>query len=427
MIRQSVMVFAIALKAILDITFQPTWAWSCDNSETCYQFMQINEEDAIFEGVEDLHTGQAKQWNTAEPVPVKACEILFAGVTCGPISCKSIHSKRNLKRRGKGTSTHNTMQGLVDFCKAPAYNGAIKLVMVENIKNFLGVETQKEAGSCYDDLRAEFKAMQPCSFNSMHHLYSCEHYATPQTRKRVHISITNDSNALREETYHYARVHLEFRPRPLTDYLDDAERTTDELWMAQPHKDLNRGCEREHRDIRLWLADKGVKNVEDVYPPDLNRPWHELFGLPDDTTFVGMHRMTSREKLVLATNMGIARQHELEEYRVGCVLCGPINEGIQRFYWRLNVSPTIDSGTRMLILWKRHDAPWVFRFMSVTELFRLQDMQLLELCEPPVYAELGERLNMANMIELCGQAFNIAVMLVHFYSTVVAMERRLDV
>ena len=160
------------------------------------------------------------------------------------------------------------------------------------------------------------------------------------------------------------------------------------------------------------------------YPPDLSKPLHELFAVPHNTVFIGFHRATDREKKVLYTNMAVLEDHL--DKPMDSLICGPINENVVRFYWRQDTTPTIDSHSRLVILWKRSKAPFVFRYVTVSELYRLMNMPLPEVCSMEAFSELTVTMKMIQMIGLCGQAFHIGVMLVHFYASVVSLRSRLD-
>ena len=97
-----------------------------------------------------------------------------------------------------------------------------------------------------------------------------------------------------------------------------------------------------------------------------------------------------------------------------------------KFYWRESKAPTIDGASRLVILWRRQADVWIMRYMTVTELYRLQNMPLLEICEPEAYANLLMSLSMLQMVGQCGQAFHLGVMLVHFYCTAISLQNRLD-
>ena len=53
-------------------------------------------------------------------------------------------------------------------------------------------------------------------------------------------------------------------------------------------------------------------------------------------------------------------------------------------------------------------------------------MPLPEVCSMEAFSELTVTMKMIQMIGLCGQAFHIGVMLVHFYASVVSLQGRLD-
>ena len=417
MIRVAQRIFRDAAKSEAGVDYDTDWKWSADIKSDSWTFMQISGETKVFQNATGLSSGRGRTWPAGVDRIVEPVKVVWNGVTCGPLSSKSKHHGKNVRNAGDGTSTQETMDAMVSFAGSPNFNGTLEMALVENIKNFVGFRGCLR--SCHGDLNQRMLTCKPVGFQGVHNLFDSQESGTPQTRKRVHLAYMKTTNPIDEERYLHYLAKFKFQTVPLEELLDDPDTVSHDYWLSQPCVSRPRPCGDEDKTLKEVCGLKGVQ-----YPPDLEQPLWQLLRLPQDCIFRGCSRLTAREKKVLFVSLNVL--NAAAEFPPEAVLSTAVNDSWNLFYWRHNRVPTLDSQSRIMLLFKRVSSPWVFRAMTVNEGYRIQSKPLAEVLSPYQYVQMSRALPMSKMNDLLGQSFDEATMMTHFIASVMSADRRLD-
>ena len=195
-IRKACEVFVSGCWEELSIETEIEFQWAADNKKTCFTFMSISQEKKIFNNAVGLDSGYGTEWGKeGQPSScVEPIHVLWAGITCNPLSNKNVNRRHAIENAAVNTVTEVTMNAVTDFAGSTLFNKKLRLICSENIKNFLGWSSGVE--SCYDSLNTKLRACRPHAFEGVHEIFASEDFSLPQTRHRVHMSHGRSDNKI---------------------------------------------------------------------------------------------------------------------------------------------------------------------------------------------------------------------------------------
>ena len=385
-IRNSLNILSGNMATILNIRFNPVWVWSAYNSVDCFAFMEGAGGTCIYDDATDLHTGTGRLWcagNTQRrpsdrsrpPSPVEAIDLLFADMRCGPLSTKNKVVAKNLSAGAGDTDTKKTMNALIRFASNPQYNSSLRLIQVENIKQFatdyaMGESDASVATRCLKELNLELsRCRKPyAGAHKMHLAAECEE---PQSRKRMHMSYWKDPIRFEQTMFDNVVRDLRLETRRLEEYMDDPD-VVQCGFLGSDKVGRNVPCTSADRELMKYCLDRKPMS----WPPDLDQSVQNILGLPESTIVVRPNSFTERELKLLYSVMNVGKM--TKRLPVDCWNMAAFNDSLELFRFRPKICPTITSTSRLLGLYKASIGTWVLRQLSTDEQWRLQSAPLTE-------------------------------------------------
>ena len=278
-------VLSKAVSDIFSLRTSVEWACSADVDPTSNTSMSVAGETVVFKDACPLYTGFGELWSKpGEEFPVPELDVLVAGICCAALSSSNVNLSKNMASGAADTTTQETLLALANFIKAKRYNSRLKLCLGENVKNFMGFD--KSLTSCMQQLKELLACAEPKPFDVHHHLFDSRHFANPQGRIRLNMTLVPQASKFNAELYQDIVSRLRLQTLPLKLFLEDSDSCACEYWLSEEFSASQGPSHLEDKSLKLVALQAGFS-----WPTEWYVPLWQLLSLPRNIRVVAEHRM----------------------------------------------------------------------------------------------------------------------------------------